>query len=79
MYKIRKSEVGIEILISPRRSAGKIHTSVPMQTSKFQHIFVSFKSVSFNLNCPETSEYQSGRLKSYNQRNPNTFLFTETQ
>ena len=46
-----------------------------LETSKFQQIVVSFKSVSFSLNFTETSEYQSGRLKSSNQRNSNTFLF----
>ena len=47
------------------------------EASKFQHIAISFKSEIYSLNCPETSNYQYGRLKSSNQRNSNTLLFTD--
>ena len=69
---------GIEILILPRMlsypgvvqegvaQVKLMRKSLPfLETSKFQHIVVSFKSVSFSLNCPETSDCQSGRLKSF--------------
>ena len=76
--------LGIQCLISPMLShPGIVQVKFMrnlrpfLETSKFQHTVVSFKSVSFSLNCPETSEYQSGRLKSSNQRNLNAFLFMD--
>ena len=60
-------------VILPRRSAEFMRKSHPLlEASQFQPIVVSFKIVSFSLNYPETSECQSGRLNSSNQRNSNT-------
>ena len=44
--------LGIEILISPSRSAGKIHAKIApdLEKSIFQHVGVSFKNASFSLN-----------------------------
>ena len=63
-YQIRKSEVFacdrnsyLTYVISSRRSAGNLLHPF-LETSKFQHIVVSLKSVSFSLNCPKTSECQ---------------------
>ena len=80
--EIRGFSLGIEILISPMLShPGVVQVNCKLrpflETLKFQHIVVLFKGVIFSLKCFKSSDCQSGRLKSFNQRNSNIFLLTD--